>query len=219
MADHQIQAAAVVSMALFGCSGFFSIIGLIKSRRAHNSSYLRGFFGEIMMISLLEVMGAVMVYFNSTSSNLNMTFFERCLSSFSIIFQFALILTIAYGWNVASWKIKESTYVNFEIIKRRRIIYIALVVGLFVAYLVASISLTFYLLIEGKTSDFVLDIFDLIFEMTVILCCLIQVIQGRVLSQLLATYEVLFGIRMKRCRVKNALRSSTWSTSQHSLSI
>lgn len=147
-----MRITSIVSITLFTVSAGISLFGLLKSRKASNSSFLRIFFSETLIISLLEIISGILVFFDTKLNDIKMEFIQRCTNSFSVIFQFALILTITYGWKVACWKIKESTYSNFNNIRTRRAVFISIVATLFCAQLIASIYLLIYLLIEGKTS-------------------------------------------------------------------
>ena len=61
-------------------------------------------------------------------------------------------------------------------LKTKRTIYFALVGTLFAIELIASMSLLAYLLIDGKTSEMVINIFDFILEISVFCACIVQVI-------------------------------------------
>lgn len=128
------------------------------------------------MISLCEIASLVLAYENPSLTNIKLEFIQRCVNSFAIIFQFALILTIAYGWKVACWKIQESTYSNFNSIRISRTIYVIVVVSLFSMELIASVTLFIYLLATDKISELSLNILDMAIEISIVSGCIIQVI-------------------------------------------
>lgn len=148
----EMRITSIVCMSLFAVSGLASIAGLFRGHKTSNRSFLRIFFIETLCISLLEIGTGVVVYFNSNLQASELNFIQRIINSISITFQFALILTIAYGWKVACWKIKQSTYSNFNDIRARRVTYIVIVAVLFLMEMISSSCLLIYLLITGRTS-------------------------------------------------------------------
>lgn len=150
-------------MALFSLSFVFSIVGFFLSRKSNNKTFFRIFFVETLLISLFEFGSGVVVYLDSLKpKSIELEVAQRCINNFSLVFQFSLILTIAYWWRATCSKIKEFSCLNFNRLRTKRAIYISIVLSLLIMWIVASSCLVGYLIMTGKTSEMVLNIFDML---------------------------------------------------------
>ena len=212
--QHEIMIASLVCMTLFSLSVLFSLSGLFLSRKTASRAFFRLFFAETFLISLFELGSGVVVYFDSvTPGSVRLEVAQRCINNFSLIFQFSLILTIAYGWKATCWRIKESSCLNFSELRTRRAVYLSVSISLMTMWLIASCCLVGYLLLTGSASEMVMNSFDLALEVSVLSACVAQMAEGRRLSSLLTAYKIKLGVRVQKCRVSIMSLSSTSSTS------
>lgn len=174
--DHQLKIGALISVSLFGITFVFSAISLFLTHQAQNKVYLKLFFLQILLISFLECCSGMLMFFNTSLHSVKIYFFQRSINSFTLVFSFSLILTIAYAWKVASWKIKDLTYSQLNSLQTKRIVYITLISTLFVIELVANLALLAYLISTGKTSEMILNIFDFVLEISIVAACVIQIV-------------------------------------------
>lgn len=154
-----------------------------------------------------------MVFFNTAGNSVRLELAQRCINNFSLVFQFSLILTIAYGWKATCWKIKEFSCLNFNELRTRRAVYIAVCATMFVMWLLASTVLVVYQLVTDTISEMVINMFDLILEASIFSACVVQMTEGRKLASLLSAYEITLGMKVNKCRVSASLLSSTCCTS------
>ena len=158
-----MKIASLVCMALFSLSFVVSAVGLLLSKKSSNKTFFRVFFAETSLISLFELGSGVVVYLNSLYANtIELEVAQRCINNFSLVFQFSLILTIAYWWRATCSKIKEFSCLNFNRLRAKRAVYVSIVLSLLIMWILASLCLVGYLIMTGRTSEMVLNIFDML---------------------------------------------------------
>lgn len=99
--------ASVVDVSCFSLTAVAGLVGLACSHRSSNRPFFRTFYCLIVLISLLQIaIGSVNFYLDPINEPW-LLFVEQIINNFSLVSQLAIMLTIAYGWSVISYKLRE----------------------------------------------------------------------------------------------------------------
>lgn len=102
--------ASCVDVAGYSLTLVAGLVGLACSAHATNKPFFRTFYCLIVAISALQIsIGALNFTQESrdeAASN-ELLFLEQIINNFSLVGQLGIMLTIAYGWSVISYKLRE----------------------------------------------------------------------------------------------------------------
>jgi|JI9StandDraft_1071089.scaffolds.fasta_scaffold618302_1 hypothetical protein len=98
--------ASIVDVVGFSVTALAGVIGLGCSCQSTNKPFFCTFYCLIILISVLQIaIGAVNFYQNDAESDW-LLFVEQIINNFSLVAQLGIMLTIAYGWSVISYKLR-----------------------------------------------------------------------------------------------------------------